>query len=178
VWQSAVQTREPTSSPLSDGDETEVDDANGPPENNGVTVTTVATTSESHPAWHVETNLVFTGTKVKLFKQTNILRAIFHESFDNVRKDLILKHAFPDPIAMPCMLRKCLVDAARKHTMIDGHYNVSAAHIHQRILSDVVYEANMIRLVSGFTSTTTRLIIHSAACTHPHLPRVCQGAMC
>jgi len=157
---------------LNSGDVTEVDDIDGSQVGNGsgVTDTTLATVTE--PTWPVETDLIYVaGTnKVMLSLQSYLLHTIFHDTFDNVCCKLLTEHAFPDAVAIPKMLTRCILDAAKTRMTFDGQYNASAACVHQRLLSNNNYLTKMIRLVSDLTSSTTWLIIISAACTHSYLP--------
>jgi hypothetical protein len=49
------------------------------------------------------------------------------------------------------MVRKCVVDAAQDLTTCGGHYNASAACVHQCILLDINYHDKIICLVSSTT---------------------------
>ena len=111
----------------------------------------------TQPNWPTETDLVHvTGmNKVKLSLQSHLLQAIFHDTFENVRRELLFGHAFPDAVGIPTMMRKCLVAAAKSCTFFEGRYNASAACIHQRLLSHDDYQARMTRLVSSITSSMT-----------------------
>jgi hypothetical protein len=134
----------------------EIDDIDGSAVGNssGATNTTIATVTQ--PTWPVETDIVLSGTnKVKLSVQSHLLQGIFHGAFEIVRCDLIFEHAFPHAVAIPAVVRKALVRATEIHTTLDGHYNPSVACVHQRILSDDDYQAKMIHLVSGITSSMT-----------------------
>ena len=67
----------------------------------------------------------------------------------------MFKHAFPDAIRIPTVVRGALVSAAETNMFCNGRYNPSAAAVHQRLLSHPEYEAQMIRLVSSITLTIT-----------------------
>ena len=140
-WQGQVDVPPLTPSPLDSGETTELDDGQG----NGSGVIAV-----SQPTWPIETDLVYvTGTnRIKLSLQRPLLQSIFHDAFENVRCALLFDYAFPDAVAIPRILRGCVVDAAESNTFVDGRHNELAACVHQRLLSDDVYEAKMIRLVS------------------------------
>jgi hypothetical protein len=135
----------------------ESDNADRTPErsNSGTAGTTLTTVPS--PNWPSETELVYVdGTnRIKLSVQSEILRSIFHTAFENVRYSLIFEHAFPIAVIIPCILRKAVVAAAETHRFANGRYNSLAACVHQRMLSDVEYEAKMIRLVSIITSRMT-----------------------
>lgn len=166
-------------SSLSTSDKTEANAVDVSMEGSGGGATDTTSATASHPTWPVEIEVVWVpGSKMKLSRQSALLTAIFRDAFENVRKDLLFQHAFPSPPVIPAMVRKCVVDAARKHTFLAGHYNASAACVHQRVLSDEDYEAKMIRLVSSRVLLGVILIRLSAACTHFDLPRGGQGAMC
>jgi hypothetical protein len=89
------------------------------------------TVTVTQPIWPTETDLVYvTGTnKVKLSLQSRLLQAIFKDAFENVRRDLLFEHAFPDAVAIPAVVRKALVSAAEANTFCDGRYNASAAAV-------------------------------------------------
>jgi hypothetical protein len=116
--------------------------------NSGATGTTLTTVPS--PTWPIETDVIYVdGTnRIKLSVQSTLLRSIFHTAFENVRCSLVFEHAFPVAVVIPCILRKAVVAAAEAHRYANGRYNSSAACVHQRLLSDVDYEAKMIRLVS------------------------------
>jgi hypothetical protein len=142
---------------LSAGDRTEVDDTDNTQLGNSSGVTNTGLTIATQPTWPIETELVYiTGTnRVKLGLQSRLLQTIFHDAFENIRRDLLFEHAFPDAIAIPTVVRKALVSAAEMNMFRHGHYNPSAAAVHQRLLSHPDYEAQMIRLVSTITLNTT-----------------------
>jgi hypothetical protein len=129
-----------------------VDDINRTQVGNSSAAKDTATVTQ--PIWLTETDLVYvTGTnKVKLSLQSRLLQAIFKDAFENVRRDLLFEHAFPDAVAIPAVVRKALVSAAEANTFCDGRYNASAAAVHQRLLSHDDYQAKMIRLVSSIIS--------------------------
>ena len=161
----------PTSSPLTTGDITEVDDINSTQVGSSSAVQDHTTVTQ--PIWPIETDLVFvTGTnKIKLSIQSRLLQQIFKDAFDEVRRDLLFEHAFPDAVAIPKVVRLALVSAAEANMFRDGHYNASAAAVHQRLLSHDDYLAKMIRLVSSIALSMTWLIRFSATSTHSNLPR-------
>ncbi|KAN0102412.1 hypothetical protein V8E52_011970 [Russula decolorans] len=146
LWQEQDLNPGPTSSPLSAGEVTVVDDINRTQVGNSSAAKDTATVTQ--PIWPTETDLVYvTGTnKVKLSLQSRLLQAIFKDAFENVRRDLLFEHAFPDAVAIPAVVRKVLVSAAEANTFCDGRYNASAAAVHQRLLSHDDYQAKMIRL--------------------------------
>ncbi|KAN0102384.1 hypothetical protein V8E52_010847 [Russula decolorans] len=146
LWQEQDLNPGPTSSPLSAGEVTVVDDINRTQVGNSSAAKDTATVTQ--PIWPTETDLVYvTGTnKVKLSLQSRLLQAIFKDAFENVRRDLLFEHAFPDAVAIPAVVRKALVSAAEANTFCDGRYNASAAAVHQRLLSHDDYQAKMIRL--------------------------------
>jgi hypothetical protein len=135
---------------VSPGDKTEVDD--GPLVGNGSDPyrnSTLAT--PSYPIWPTEINLVSVNSeKLKLSPQSSVLRPIIKEAFDHIRQELLFDDAFPDPKAIPRVVRKCLVNAARYHKTLGGH-NALAAAVHQRLLTDANYETTMGQLVSTIT---------------------------
>jgi len=146
-----------------------------------VTVTTPATVT--NPPWPTEIDIVFaTGSKRLLLSlQSRLLWSIFHGAFENVHSSLVFENAFPNAIAIPSVVRRSLVASAEVHEMVGGHYNNSAACVHQRLLSNDNYQASMLRLVSTklyhIKYEWARLIIISAACTHFHLSIGCQGPL-
>ena len=144
----------------------------------GSSNTTPATIPQ--PLWPVEIDLVYIDGKIKLSQQGSLLQEIFQRTFENIRCDLVFNHAFPDPVTIPSFVRKCLVAATEALTCPGGNYNVLAARAHQRVLSDVVYEKSMIRLVSTSTITSimARPLTISAACTHTSVPSGREGALC
>jgi hypothetical protein len=148
VWQEPVNNAGTTSAPSTE-DEMEVEGTGS-----GTTATTSATAS--HPKWPTEIDLVcVSGAKVRIKSQSGILQTIFRDALEFVRQDLLFKHAFPSPSDIPCVLRKCLVESARRNTSVRGQHNQLAAYVHHRLLTDVAYEANMIRLVSHIISSIT-----------------------
>lgn len=141
-----------TSSPLTGGNDTEVDeDIDGPLVRTGVPARRPPTvTTASNPNWPSETDVVIVpGTKIKLSAQSPLLRGIFKLGFENIRKALLFNVAFPSVEKLPCVLRGSVVEAARDYTTLGGHYNPLARCVHQRILTDVSYESKLIRLVSS-----------------------------
>lgn len=136
---------------------TEVDDVDNPQveDGSGATGTTVATLPQ--PVWPADSNLVYvSGTnKVKISLQSRLLQTIFHDAFENVRFELLFKHAFPDAVAIPRVVRRALIDAAESNMFRDGRYNASAAAVHQRLLAHDDYLTSMIRLVSSIISSMT-----------------------
>lgn len=148
------------------------DDVDSSPEGNGSGAIGTPAATTSHSEWPTETNITYVpGMKVKLSAQSCLLRVIFHDGFDNLRKELLFKNAFLNAKAIPPMLRRCLVDAAQRRTFFDGVYNASAACVHQRLLTDVAYEDKVVQLVSSIISGMTLLIIFSATGPHSHHPR-------
>ncbi|KAN0116229.1 hypothetical protein V8E52_006054 [Russula decolorans] len=147
LWQEQDLNPGPTSSPLSAGEVTVVDDINRTQVGNSSAAKDTATVTQ--PIWPTKTDLVYvTGmNKVKLSLQSLLLQAIFKDTFENVRRDLLFEHAFPDAVAIPAVVRKALVSAAKANTFCDGRYNASAAAVHQRLLSHDDYQAKMIRLL-------------------------------
>ncbi|KAN0114068.1 hypothetical protein V8E52_007044, partial [Russula decolorans] len=127
LWQEQDLNPGPTSSPLSAGEVTVVDDINRTQVGNSSAAKDTVTVTQ--PIWPTETDLVYvTGTnKVKLSLQSRLLQAIFKDAFENVRRDLLFEHAFPDAVAIPAVVRKALVSAAEANTFCDGRYNASAA---------------------------------------------------
>ena len=106
------------------------------------------------PIWPPDTNLVIVpGAHVKLSQQSILIKVICRDAFDNVRTDLLFDCAFPLPKAIPNMVRKCLANSIRDCTVRNGHYNASAACVHQRLLTDVDYDAKLGRLVSNISSS-------------------------
>ncbi|KAN0111331.1 hypothetical protein V8E52_008606 [Russula decolorans] len=146
LWQEQDLNPGPTSSPLSAGEVTVVDDINRTQVGNSSAAKDTVTVTQ--PIWPTETDLVYvTGTnKVKLSLQSRLLQAIFKDAFENVCHDLLFEHAFPDAVAIPAVVRKALVSAAEANMFCDGRYNASAATVHQRLLSHDDYQAKMIRL--------------------------------
>jgi hypothetical protein len=123
--------------------------------NSGAMVTTLTTVPS--PQWPIDTDVIYVnGTnRLKLSVQPRVLQKFFHTAFENLRKGLVFYHAFPNPTTLPRMLRKAVTDAAEIHTYVDGRYDSSAACVHQRILTDVEYETQMVKLVSIITSRKT-----------------------
>jgi hypothetical protein len=99
--------------------------------------------NSSQPTWPVETEVnVVSGTnKVVLGNQSQLLRFVIQEAFEHLRSALCFIDAFPNAMAMPSMIRDCLISAAKSH-------GPRASNIHQRLLSDEDYVDTIIPLVS------------------------------
>ena len=143
------------SCPLSPVDEMKADDIDRPlAGNSGAMDQTIATASQS--IWPTDTNLIHVpGTQIKLSNQSLLLKVICRDTFNNVRRVLLFDSAFPAPNALPAMVRMCLTKAIRDCTVRGGGYNASAACVHQRLLTDVDYEAKLARLVSTIPLSIT-----------------------
>lgn len=161
------------------GNETEIDD--GPLVGNCGSAhsnSTLATASRSHRTWPAEIDLVCVDSgKLKLSVQSQLLKLIIKEAFENLRQELLFDGAFPTPKDIPRVVRKCLVNAARDHSTRGGH-NASAACVHHRLLTDIDYEIKMGQLVSAITSTTSLLMVISAASPHFQLSRSNKRVLC
>ncbi len=92
--------------------------------------------------WPTETNLLFfPGTKkVMLTVQHPTMCTIIQDAFEQVRKGLLFKNAFPDTWVALDFTRDGLLAAAESHS--------EGSDIHNRLLCDSEYMFLMTRLVS------------------------------
>lgn len=94
--------------------------------------------------WPSETNLVFTGrNRLSLTNQSPLIRALLHDTFEGVRAFLLFDHSFPDAVAIPGVLKDCLLTAASES------HNPMAPYIHARLTKDEEYMCQLGRLVSA-----------------------------
>jgi hypothetical protein len=143
-------------SSLNSGDQTEVDDVDMSQEGIGSRANTPIP-SITFPTWPAEINLVIAAgmKRLKLSLQGILVKAVFYNAFENIRYSLVFVYGFPVADKIPALARKSLMAAAESLTTRGGHYNASAAAIHQRLFSDDDYLENMICLVSVLHHVTT-----------------------
>ena len=69
-----------------------------------------------HDPWPSHTDLIFIpGTrKLTLTIQSPPLCTIIQDAFENMHAFLLLSHSFPDAVALPTIIRGCLIAAATK----------------------------------------------------------------
>jgi len=87
--------------------------------------------------------------------QSGLLQSIFHGAFELVRVYLVFKHAFPNAMVIPGMVKKCLTTVAEARMTYNGRHNTLAGSVHQRLLVDDEYLVKMIQLVSSIISSVT-----------------------
>ena len=99
--------------PFGPGDETNADniDHDRPPVGNSHAMGTLATAS---PIWPTKSNLVHVpGTLMSLSQQSLLVKVICHDSFENLRKELLFKCAFAHPEDVPTVKRDPLHESLR-----------------------------------------------------------------
>ena len=94
--------------------------------------------------WSSKMDLIFLGgtTRVMLTHQHPSVRAVIQDGFENMRAYLLLVNSFPDAVALPPVLRDCLISAAA------GSQDPLAPDIHQRLHQDELYMGKLCPLVS------------------------------
>ena len=94
--------------------------------------------------WPADTDLVsVSGTnRLALMLQHPPVRAIIHDSFENVRAYILFDHSFPDAVAVPTIIRDCLIAAATES------HNPRAPVILRRMTEVNEYMTRLSRLVS------------------------------
>jgi len=100
-------------------------------------------TTTVQPQWPANTNIVFSDgrTKILITSQQAIVHVVLQEAIENVHANLVFHHAFPDAGAALAGTRAALINAAMARFP-------STADLHNRLLSDEEYMANMIVIVS------------------------------
>lgn len=68
---------------------------------------------------------------------------------------LLFKDAFLNTIAIPILMRRCIVATTETCMTLGGQYNVLAAAVYQCLLSDEDYKARIIHLISSDKSSIT-----------------------
>ena len=94
--------------------------------------------------WPADTDLVsVSGTnRLALMLQHPPVHAIIHDSFENVRAYILFDHSFPDAVAVPTIIRDCLIAAATES------HNPRAPVILRRMTEVNEYMTRLSRLVS------------------------------
>ena len=94
--------------------------------------------------WPADTDLVsVSGTnRLALMLQHPPVRAIIHDSFENVRAYILFDHSFPDAVAVPTIIRDCLIAAATES------HNPRAPVILRQMTEVNEYMTRLSRLVS------------------------------
>ena len=100
-------------------------------------------TTTVQPQWPANTNIIFSGgrTKIRIMSQQAIVRVVLQDAIENVHAYMVFRHGFPDAGAALAGTRAALVNAATAHFP-------STAVLHNRLLSDEEYMANMVIIVS------------------------------
>lgn len=140
----------------------------------GTTGTSSATSTSSAlemPLWPADTNIVFLpGTrKVTLTCQRPMVRIVIQDAMEKVRADLLINHAFPDPLVALTSVKEALKTSALEHP--------AASDIHRRLVFDDNYMDTLTPLVRSSILMLTLLTLLSGACSDSAFPRRSQRAM-
>lgn len=124
------------------------------------------------PKWPAEIEIVFSEgrTKIGLMNQQPIVRIVLQDAIENVHAHLLIHDSYPNAAVMTQCMRGALVSAAR------GRFPGAAA-IHNRLLIDEEYLANMSVIVSMAYRMMASLILLVATCSDPNYPKQHQGAL-
>jgi hypothetical protein len=111
------------------------------------------------PKWPAETDLVFNArNKICLMNQQALIRVVLQHAIGLVLVDLLTSNSFPDPVVAATSARRAVAKAAFEHYP-------GAAAIHNRLLRDKNYMANMSVIVSITYPPMTSLTFLIAACS-------------
>jgi hypothetical protein len=109
----------------------------------------------TQPRWPKETDLIVSPTskRIGLTLQTFLLRDVFYRTFDKIRASLLFSNSFPNAHDAPTLISEFLVSAAAESP------EPGSVDVHERLLSDTEYMAQMHVLVSPLTPNIALLTI-------------------
>jgi hypothetical protein len=117
--------------------------------------------------WPSETDLILSPhtNRIGLTMQSSLLRDIIHRTFDKIWAALLFSNSFPDAHETLTLISGLLVSAAAESP------KSGSVDVHERLLSDAEFMAQMHVLVSPLThaeySFTNNIV---ASCSHSSLP--------
>ena len=114
--------------------------------------------SQSTSQWDRETDLFYIpGTnRLTLSAQKPLIRVLVQDAIDDIRASLLFVHAFPEGLDKVALIRDALLAVAEK-------YEPGSTHIHERLVNDRVYMAEMGRLVCVIS---VKYYISETCCSH------------
>jgi hypothetical protein len=98
--------------------------------------------ASSQSMWNHETDLFYIpgSNRLTLSAQKPLIRVIVQDAIDDIRASLLFVHAFPEGPDKVTLVQGALLAVAEK-------YKPGSTHIHERLMHDREYMAQMSRLV-------------------------------
>ena len=107
--------------------------------------------------------------KVTLTCQRPMVRVVIQDGMEKLRADLLINHAFPDPVVALATVKEALVNSALQRS--------AASDIHRRLVYDDDYMDTLVPLVRSFILIMTLLTLLSGSCSDSAFPKRSQGTM-
>jgi hypothetical protein len=98
-----------------------------------------------------------------------MVRVVIQDGMEKVRADLLINHAFPDPVVAIATVKEALVTSALQRS--------AASDIHRRLVFDDDYMDTLMPLVRSFILMTTLLTLLSGSRSDSAFPKRSQRAM-